>query len=133
MGPFLFVPQAFHPAALTNVWEGNRLIKSLASERGHPCLLMYHHHCTGDDLRGSAGSQDCQDVHLGHKTNVSEVQQRPVHFRRISTRNVFVVLCGFGQVGAGVGNLSTIHPSMLANGNEMSIVIYKRSVIEKFQ
>ena len=101
------------------------MVMSLAPERDCSCLLMYHHHCSGDDQRSSAGGQDCQDVHLGHETNVSKVQQRPVHFRRISTRNIFVVLHGYGWARAGAGNLSTVHPSMLANGNKMSIVIHK--------
>ncbi|GAB0177139.1 hypothetical protein GRJ2_000179100 [Grus japonensis] len=61
---------------------------------------MYHHHHSGDDQRDSAGSQDCQDVHLGQGANISRVQQRLVHFRRVSTRNILVILHGFGQVRA---------------------------------
>lgn len=101
VGPFLFVPQAFYPAALMNVQEGNGVVMSLAPERDCSGLLMYHHHCSGDDQRDSAGSQACQDVHLGQGANVSKVQQRPVHFRRISTRNILVILHGFVQARTG--------------------------------
>lgn len=58
-------------------------------------------------------------------------RERPDHFRRMSSGNTFVVFRGFRQARAGAGNLSAVHPSTLANGNEMSVVIHKSLKCDK--
>lgn len=49
----------------------------------------------------------------------------PVHFSRISSRNMLVILHAFGQARAVRGNLGTVCPSMLANDSKMSKLIQK--------
>ncbi|PKU35209.1 rna-directed dna polymerase from mobile element jockey-like [Limosa lapponica baueri] len=38
---------------------------SLASERDYSCLLKYHQHCSGDDIRDSTLSKFADDTELG--------------------------------------------------------------------